>query len=321
MTEQPPRSGHRKDAPATPAGRPTRVMLIVKRSAWQRVQERPDDAMHALIKRGDPTVANVMKAHREHVATVAEVTAVLAALGAQVTRSDNIYQPFDELAADLVVTVGGDGTLLHVSHGLVEKPILGVNSAPSSSVGFFCAARKGQLRGMLSAALTGRLTSVQLARMQVSVNGEVVSRRVLNDALFCHLSPAVTSRYIIEYGEVSEEHKSSGLWVGPAAGSTAAQQSAGGEVLPLTAKELQLVVREPYTSQGCHYVLTRMIVAPGDEVRIRAKSHHMRMYLDGADHVINVGLGDVVAFSLSPQPLKLLGLLPDRSAGATLLLP
>src|ERR1019366_7356859 len=43
---------------------------------------------------------------------------------------------------DLVVTVGGDGTLLAASHGIGPGiGLLGVNSAPSHSLGFFWRAR------------------------------------------------------------------------------------------------------------------------------------------------------------------------------------
>ena len=78
--------------------------------------------------------------------------------------------------------------------------------------------------------------------MRVELNGESLHDRVLNEALFCHASPAATSRYILRVARADgaepdvladEEQKSSGLWVGPAAGSTAAQRSAGGSVLPL----------------------------------------------------------------------------------------
>src|SRR5205814_3511997 len=103
---------------------------------------------------------------------------------------------------------------------------------------FFCAARKGTIHTTLHAALAGKLRRVSLARMRVDLNGVCIHRRVLNEALFCHASPAATSRYILRVTSPDgtseeEEQKSSGMWIGPAAGSTAAQRSAGGRVLPL----------------------------------------------------------------------------------------
>src|SRR4029453_1431301 len=137
-------------------------------------------------------------------------------------------EPFQAAGLDLVVTVGGDGTLLSASHYVDDVPILAINSAPSHSVGFFCGARSGEAKSAITAAMRGTLRRTVLTRMKVTLNGEVVAGRVLNDTLFCHASPAATSRYILELGETFEQQKSSGMWIGPAAGSTAAQRSAGG---------------------------------------------------------------------------------------------
>ncbi|HHH28181.1 MAG TPA: NAD(+) kinase [Polyangiaceae bacterium] len=267
--------------------------------------------MHELLERGDPTVANVMASHEEHTATVKEVKQALAECGAKFTRIRR--HRFDDDEFDLVVTVGGDGTLLRASHSLGDTPVLGINSAPSSSVGFFCGARKGAVLPAIKAALAVELECAELNRMQVAVNGEVVHARVLNDALFCHQSPAATSRYIIAYDGVEEEQKSSGFWVGPAAGSTAAQRSAGGKVLPLTSKQLQLVVREPYTPNDDPNELAHVLVEDGNELVVRSKSRKMRLYLDGPDTIVRVTLGDVVTFRSAPEPLRLLGLTMSRT--------
>ena len=161
-------------------------------------------------------------------------------------------------------------------------------------------------------AISGKLGGVSLTRMQVSLNGEVLSARVLNDALFCHQSPAATSRYIVEHLGISEEQKSSGMWIGTAAGSTAAQRSAGGKVLALTSRSLQLVVREPYTSDGERYELQRVVIKKGQSLRVRSKSPRMRLYVDGPDRTYRVDLGDALDFSAPPEPLRLLGLTARR---------
>jgi len=291
---------------------PPRVALVVKRSAYTRALDKPDDRLHMLLERGDPTVANVMASHAEHSSTVKEVKQALAECGAKATRIRR--RNFDDSEFDLLVTVGGDGTLLRASHNLGDTPVLGVNSAPSSSVGFFCGARKGEVLPAIRAALEGALKRTELNRMQVAVDGEVVHARVLNDALFCHQSPAATSRYIIAYGGIEEEQKSSGFWIGPAAGSTAAQRSAGGEVLPFTSRQLQLVVREPYTPNGAPNELDHVLVEDGTELVVRSKSRNMRLYLDGPDTIVRVTLGDVITFASSPEPLRLLGLSARRSS-------
>ena len=296
-----------------PAVRP-RIALVVKRSAYAGYLARGDNRLEELLAQNDPAVAHVLPAHEEHEMAVAEVERALVRLRAETTRVVG-RRRFDARRFDLVVTVGGDGTLLHASHNVASTPVLGVNSSPTYSVGFFCGARKGDAAAALERALSGRMRALTLTRMQVSLNGRVVSSRVLNDALYCHASPAQTSRYILELDDLVEEQKSSGFWIGPAAGSTAAQRSAGGRVLPLTSDALQLVVREPYTPHGESYTLRRKLIRPGDVLRVRTKMRAVRIFLDGPDHAVAATLGDVVEFAQSPVPLRLLGISPRRRWG------
>lgn len=291
-----------------------RLALVLKRSVLERLRDQPNDKVEGLLRRGDATVANINAAHNEHAATIHELRKALAETPFEVTRIRTFRSGFDASGFDLVVTVGGDGTLLNTSHSVGRTPILGINSSPSYSVGFFCGVRGGhdEIVPALDSACRDKLAGIVLTRMQVNLNGELVSSRVLNDALFCHQSPAATSRYILELDDVIEEQKSSGLWIGPAAGSTAAQRSAGGKVLPLTSKSIQLVVREPYTPTGKPYQLHRALIKKDQRLQVRSKSRKMRMFLDGPDRVIRVDVGDRLEFCRSQEPLKLLALNANR---------
>jgi NAD+ kinase len=291
----------------------TRVIVVIKRSAFSRfIEQERDPRAKRMLRRGDPTVARWPRAHREHQRTVELVVSELERLGADVTVVRRSHGAFETDNAALVVAVGGDGTLLAASHNVGKTPILGVNSAPGYSVGFYCAADPTTARRMLACALENELPHVALTRMEVQLNGVARSRRVLNEALFCHASPAATSRYILRYGRVKEEQKSSGFWIGPAAGSTAAQRSAGGSVLPLLSKRLQLVVREPYSPAGKRVRLRRVLVEPGREIFAHSKMQRACMFLDGPHTRIDVGLGDVASFCASDEPLIVLGLTRKR---------
>jgi NAD+ kinase len=206
------------------------------------------------------------------------------------------------------VTLGGDGTLLWASHLTgPNTPIVAINTAPKDSVGYFCAGTKRELSEVLAAALSGKLAASTLTRMQVELNGQVISKRVLNDALYCHESPAATSRYALRFGRISEEHKSSGVWVGPAAGSSAAQRSAGGQLLPLEAQELQYVVREPYEANGTRYALKQGLVKPGQSLKLDSRMRAGRLFLDGPHHEHVVEMAARIEFRRSREPLQLLG--------------
>jgi NAD+ kinase len=307
-------------AQASPKGRlkgpPQRVALILKRSAWAiYLEDRKDPRLTSLLQAGDPALSRLRASHDEHEATVQEVKGALAHMGAAWTVVHRSPEGFDSSQFDLVVTVGGDGTLLSASHSVVDVPILGINSAPSFSVGFFCGAKSGEAASALRAALRGSLKRTKLTRMKVTLNDKVVAARVLNDALMCHASPAATSRYVVRLGEVEEEQKSSGFWIGPAAGSTAAQRSAGGRVLPLTSKKLQLVVREPYTPHGERYRMRRALIPPGRPLVVRSKIHEAKIFFDGPDNVVDLGFGDIVEFTQADQELTLLGISSKRAWG------
>lgn len=290
-----------------------RVIVVAKRSSLSRV-ELDGEASRArlLLRRGHESVKKWKPAHLEHERTLEAVVDELSDLGANALVLHGSHAEFSPRGAALVVTVGGDGTLLAASHSVSDTPILGVNSAPEFSVGFFCAAERSNLRAMLTGALDGSLRHLRLARMAVRINGVLRSERVLNEALFCHSEPAATSTYALRVGRHREEQKSSGLWVGTAAGSTAVLRSAGGKVMPLTSRELQLVVREPYMGDGRRYHLRKQVVGPRGSVVAMSKMESARIFLDGPYRRLSVRLGDEVRFESSRQSLDVLGLSARR---------
>jgi NAD+ kinase len=306
------------------APHPPRVYVVLKRSSWSKwVEEEADARIVALLDAGDETVRRMRPGHVDHMETIEEVRRALADLGAEAVWHDRPHHFRVDGRCDLVVTVGGDGTLLGASHGIGRGiPLLGVNSSPQYSIGFFCAAQKGTARETIAKALDGSLERVELTRMRVELNGRPLHDRVLNEALFCHSSPAATSRYILRLlggapaaaGPLDarviaeEEHKSSGLWVGPAAGSTAAQRSAGGRVLPLDSPDLQYVAREPYRPPSGLLRMTLGLVAPDQTLHVRSRMRQARVFLDGEHLVHDVTMGDVLTVGRSPDSLIVLGL-------------
>jgi NAD+ kinase len=293
--------------------RAARVALVEKRSSYRKfVIESHDPLTTRLLKKRDPSVKRLLVSHEDHESTLEEVRAALAKLGAEIVFRGG---PRDRLPprTDLVVTVGGDGTLLAASHMIGRGcPLLGINSAPGNSVGFFCGGAKGRAAEALERALAGTMPSTELSRMRVDLNGKLLHGRVLNEALFCHVSPAATSRYILTLPRGTEDQRSSGLWIGPAAGSTAAQKSAGGKVLPLASKNIQYVVREPYTQAGSRYLFSRGLLKPGETLVLHSKMRQARVFLDGDRLVHAVTLGDVLTMRRSDDTLTVLGIANKR---------
>jgi len=284
-----------------------RVLVIYKKSTYQlMVRERKNPRARALLERKDRTVERLLASHEDHVQTIHDARLLLEKLNVRAVfryRSDaDRAESFD-----LVITLGGDGTLLWASHLVGTQPMLAINTAPQDSVGYFCGGTKANLEEALVGAIDGSLRGTRLARMQITIDGEIVSRRVLNDMLFSHECPAATTRYLIKHHGVEEEHRSSGLWVGPAAGSTAAQRSAGGRVLPATSQQLQYVVREPYMPNGMRMKLVKGLIPPRESLLITSKIHGGRVYVDGPHLKRSVALGSEIVLKRSPETLTVLG--------------
>jgi len=294
--------------------RAPRVAVVQKRTTYRKfVVEEHDPLIARLLRRKDPTVIRLRSSHEAHEETVREVEDALAVIGAEIVFRGGARGHIPR-GVDLVVTVGGDGTLLAASHQIgAGIPLLGINSAPEHSVGFFCGGKKGTVLSTLRRALDGRLPKSELTRMRVELNGKCIHARVLNEALFCHASPAATSRYILRvtktdgsFGE--EDQRSSGIWIGPAAGSTAAQRSAGGRVLPLGSRRIQYVVREPYRPDGQRLRLTVGLLEEDGKLTLRSKIRDAKVFLDGHRIVHPVTIGDVLVMKRSAERLTVLGL-------------
>jgi NAD+ kinase len=291
-----------------------KVIVVAKRSAYSRFTSGESDSRAKHLLEGDhETVKKWRPAHEQHVRTVDHVYETLEKLGVQTILLHGAQAEFDPGDATLVVTVGGDGTLLAASHNVVDVPILGVNSAPRYSVGFFCAARGRNTAALLRNTLEQKAPTVRLSRMAVYLNGQRRSSRVLNEALFCHADPAATSSYLVKAGRKKEEQRSSGIWIGPAAGSTAAMRSAGGRILPLGSQKLQMVVREPYLAHGKKLALAQCVVGERSHITVWNKMERARVFLDGPYRLVRVRLGDELRFETSSEPLTLVGLKKRRS--------
>lgn len=215
-------------------------------------------------------------------------------------------------SADLVLTVGGDGTLLTASHAVRSTPVLGVNSAPKYSVGYFCAATADTLPELLGPALRGELEIAPLTRVRVSIEGVEIPTPALNEVLFSHPSSAGTSRYVLTVGSVSEPQLSSGVWVATAAGSTAAIRSAGGQAVPLSARDLQWLVREPLPTTPA----IELVQGRADALRIVPEAAPSTLFVDGHRIRFPVDVGDSVHFDTGAPVLNLVRATTTEPLGA-----
>ncbi|XP_072993391.1 probable NADH kinase isoform X1 [Typha latifolia] len=234
--------------------------------------------------------------------------------------------------ADLVITVGGDGTLLQASHFLDGSiPVLGVNSDPTRleevdelndefdatrSTGYLCAATAGNFEQVLDEILEGHKHPTELARLSVNLHGQQLSTFALNDILVSHPCPASVSRFSFRIKSECQRSlhlvncRSSGLRVSTAAGSTAAMLSAGGFPMPISSHDLQYMVREPIFPRATDVPLMHGLVKPDQSMHVAWYSQEGVVYIDGSHVFYSIQHGDIIEISTEAPILKVF--LPHR---------
>lgn len=280
-----------------------RCVLAIKRTAMA-AGGRPA----SLARRGGAFGRPLIAADVEHERTVATVRESLRARSVDFTEVVPDRATAPQLssvgAADLVLSIGGDGTFLSTSHYVSSGAILGVNSAPKDSVGHFCAARRVDVGRFLDEILAGRLRPVRLLRLQLELDGRRVAAPVLNDVLVVHSCPAATTRYLLRVGGRSEKHRSSGLWVSTPAGSSAGIRSAGGRLMPAGSRRFQYRVRELYREPGRSYRLAAGFVLGDDVLEVTSAMSDGRIFVDGSRSEIAFPFGTTARVRRSPDDLR-----------------
>lgn len=239
-------------------------------------------------------------AYRQIIETVSNC---LGAVGAKVQLVERDALP-RRIKADLIVSVGGDGTFLAAAHAAGDIPILGVNFRPHTSVGFFCAATPHTFHRIAGRIASGALEPAVLPLLELHIDKKRIKTRALNDVLFSSPSPAEMSRYTIHLDGTQEAQRSSGVWIAAGPGSTAAMHSAGGKKRPITEAQMQYLVRESCPMPGVHYRLTHGLVPEGKSISITSDMSNAVVYLDGPDLAYPVKRGARIRVNCIPSTLK-----------------
>ena len=216
-----------------------------------------------------------------------------------------------ELGAEteLLVVLGGDGTILNVVGGLKEtiRPIFGINIG---SLGFLTCLNSSAYREAVDSIVSGKfaLSDRALLAVEVKKDGATLLETIaLNDAVISRgkISRLIRLRTRVN-GESLTEFNADGLVIATPTGSTAYSLSAGG---PILAPQSGVFVITPI----CPHVLTNrsVIVEDGSLIEIEASSAEIPVYLtvDGRDPVL-LEFGSTVILRRSEKVLPL-AVLPE----------
>jgi NAD+ kinase len=203
----------------------------------------------------------------------------------------------------VIVTVGGDGTLLSASHRVPDETvtIYGLRSS-GTSVGYLCAGGIDKIPKLISSIQENKFRVVLASRLGASIfrageTSPIETPPALNDFLFSNANPAATTRYRITLGDRTEEHKSSGMWFSTALGSTASVSAAGGVIQPRTDVNFQYIVRELYRAAGKNFYLINGFFDPEiKQMIIENRSESAILAADGNHGICKVNWGDRIVF-------------------------
>jgi NAD+ kinase len=182
---------------------------------------------------------------------------------------------------DLVVVLGGDGTLLSAARvtAAIDVPLLGVNLG---SLGFLTEVPPQSLYAMLDAIAEGRAPVEHRSLMQCDLlRGDTVrgSYLVFNDAVVNKTTLARLNTYDLYIDKVYvSSYRADGMIVATPTGSTAYSLSAGGPVLMPTVKALIVTPVAP------HSLTHRPLVVPDSseiEILLRSEEEVAYLSLDG----------------------------------------
>lgn len=228
-------------------------------------------------------------------------TAALAGMTSQCTVADLGRQ------ADLLVVLGGDGTILHVVGQLsdVIKPVFGINVG---SLGFLTCANSSTYSEAVECIAAGKMIFSDRTLLQVTVRvsgKDPTAMTGLNDVV---LSRGEVSRLVRlktrVNGEALTEFNADGLIVATPTGSTAYSLSAGG---PILAPESGAFVITPI----CPHVLTNRSIIVGEsatiEIEVTEREYPVFLTVDGREP-LHIEAGAIVEIRKSQRVLPLASL-------------
>lgn len=178
-----------------------------------------------------------------------------------------VYGAFDSqiAACDVVVTVGGDGTILHAAKHAVEyqKPILGINTG---RLGYLAQVEPNELQ-YLDRLSSGEYAIQDRMLLEVRIDGTAEVRYALNDVVISKGELARLVDLDIESGgHPVGSYRADGLIFATPTGSTAYSLSAGG---PIVDPAIDTIILTPICP---HSLYDRsVLLSPDMELTVRSR--------------------------------------------------
>lgn len=210
--------------------------------------------------------------------------------------------------ADLLVVLGGDGTILSVVGQLHDaiKPVFGINIG---SLGFLTCSASADYREAVECIAAGKMVFSERALLDVHVDPigleESQVMRCLNDVVFSRGEISRLIRVAVRVnGEALTEFNADGLIIATPTGSTAYSLSAGGPILAPESGSLVITPICPHTLTNRSIIVDESAVI---EVEATEREHPVFLTVDGRDP-LQIEWGSIVTVRKAAQSLPLAAL-------------
>lgn len=281
------------------------VLLSTKQTAYEYLKNEHENPADVIPKE---ELEAIKKGHDVHYTALNHVRKILESLGIPYQRVYQPYAAFDEFNdRDLIIAVGGDGTILNTAHFMLgETPLLTVKSEPKS-IGGLCVINYTEFEEAVRNILAGKFKTEKWARIE----GKIGNRTdfALNEILIGPKYRSGAARYEINFNGKKEAQLSSGIIISTGSGSSAwYRHIAGNEgAFPRDADELKFIATEYNTENG--YKLANGIFKPGDILKIKSlMSINGAVSFDGDSNkrMYKFLTGNEIEISIAKKPLHVI---------------
>lgn len=211
--------------------------------------------------------------------------------------------------ADIVFSIGGDGTFLKTSK-LTDKPIIGINTG---TLGYLTEVNPDNLKKTLNEIIDGNFQIEQRMMIEgeiIKSNGDIVKiPESLNEIAISKNTFGVVRFDAIVNGKIINSYTADGILVCTPTGSTAYNLSCGGPIADPTAEILTLTPIAPHSVINRSIVLSKKSIV---KIRITELRHDTPAYALYDGKPIEVYSGDVIEIKKSQKTTKIIKL-DDRS--------
>lgn len=217
----------------------------------------------------------------------------------RISKTDVVEQ------ADVILVLGGDGTLLSAAHmpQIENVPILAINIG---TLGFLTDASLDELYPTLESLLTGDYRIEHRMMLEVVVNSqgfpEPFRAFALNDVVIRHYTRLIELDAYID-GELFIPYNADGLIIATPSGSTGYSLSCAGTIVE---PQLEAILLTPIAP---HSLTVRPFIAHGEAeitVKMRAAYQSVDVFVDGQRETHSLTAGAVIKIEKAERTIQLI---------------